>query len=207
MEGYRRPSNNKTVTINSTTIFSFFLIDFDFYLAGYSESDLQTIRHIRLIVERRSVLMEYIMNILECNLLDIPIVIIQQDNQLAEAVARQLRDEGFWSMNITGQTMLESAINIDNVNNTSEQLNGCFTTFQCLVTTMKFLRDCPNAFKMRPSVVINFDPIPPYISYLKRWLNYRATKGTLHADASPPQGNKKEEIFLYQICFPSSDEF
>lgn len=126
---------------------------------------------------------------------------------MAHALAFHLCNEGFWSVNITDNYTAETAINIDDSNNTSEQLNGCLTTFRCILTTIKYLRDCPDVFKMRPLVVINFNPILPCIKYLERWLNYRADKSTSQAAGDPlSEENKKEEIFLYQICFPSYDE-
>lgn len=195
----------KNHRINFTTTFLFSPIDYNLYLAGYTDSNRHTIRHINLIVRQRNDLMEYMMHILESSLPDLPVLIIHLDKQLAEAFAFQLCNKGFWSMDITSQSTLGTALAIDHSHNVSEQLKDCLTTFRCLVTTMKFLRDNPNVFKLRPSVVINFDLILPCFNYLERWLNYRAESPST-PQAANAQESEKEEIFVYTIRFPPYDE-
>ncbi len=177
----------------------FYFLDYDLYLLGYTESERQTIRHIDLFVRRKSELIEYATKILECSNLDTPVLIIQEDDQLVESLATQLCNEGFWSVPIINKTTAVSATEMDNANKMFELSKDSLATFRCLITTIKFLRDNFDFFKKRPSVVINFEPIPPRIKYLERWLNYSVDRD----NTDPPTPANKEEIYVYHINIPS----
>lgn len=88
---------------------------------------------------------------------------------------------------------------MDNANKMFELSKDSLATFRCLITTIKFLRDNFDFFKKRPSVVINFEPIPPRIKYLERWLNYSVDRD----NTDPPTPANKEEIYVYHINIPS----
>lgn len=127
--------------------------------------------------------MAYISKILECTNQDKIVLSIQRDNALAEIFAQQLRDNGFWSIEVTNKT-------VDPV-----KLANQHSVYRCIVTTMAFLRDNSDLFK-RPTVVLNFDHVVNHVKFLERWLNYRSEGIPITKD--------KNEAVIYEMCFQHS---
>lgn len=129
--------------------------------------------------------MDYAVKILESACQDKMVIAIQRDNQLCESFAAQLRQRGYWSFELTNKT------------SSPEQLAQQHSVYRSVVTTMSFLRDNTDLFKL-PSVIINFDHVISRVKFLERFLNYRSNLDGFTNDGT------RQEVYIYQMCFGNS---